>query len=153
MQIATFEFQTTHSSIGYLYSQLDILLIRIAEATKELTNSKLAIANYKNKCKKFNKNITKFKHYLIDTHKFDFSSFEKYWVEIENFKKIRNYLVHQNGISITDTKFIEYINSNPNLKIENDVLIVSKDYLIEISDKIKEFLFKIMERLFEEAKK
>jgi len=152
LEISTMEFQASHSCIGYLYSQLDIFLIRIADIAKDLLRKKTSLANYRNKCKKFNKDIIKFKYYLLDILKIDFSSLEKYWVEIENFKKIRNYIVHQNGIKISDEKFLEYVETNPHLRIENNVLIVPKEYLMETSNIIKDFLFKVMHIIFEKSK-
>lgn len=141
-----------HSGIGYLYSQLDIILLRIAEATKELFKSNQSIGNYKNKCSKFNKDIIKSKQYLIDTYRLDLKQLDLLWYKIENFKKIRNYFIHQNGIYIKDKKFIEYVDSETSLEIKYDRLVISREYLIEISNNIELILNDLMKIIYDTYK-
>ena len=110
------------------------------------------IREYKNKCSKFNKDIIKSKYYLIDIYSIEFKQLDSLWYKIENFKKIRNYFIHQNGVYINDIRFIEYVKSEATLKIEHNRIVVSRDYLIEISDNIKLFLNGLMQIIYDTYK-
>lgn len=142
-----------YSGVGYLYSQFDIFFLNVANQTKGLFKSNKSISNYRNKCKKLNRDIYKSKHYISDTFKINLDEFDNNWIKIENFKKVRNYFVHQNGIFLKDKKLEKFIKEQTNINIIDDKVVFSKDYLIDMCDILIDFLNNVMNKIYETNKK
>ena len=141
-----------YSGVGYLYSQFDIFFLKTANQTKELFKSNKSISSYKNKCKKFNRDIYKSKNYISDTFKINLEEFDNNWIKIENFKKLRNYFVHQNGVFLKDKKFEKFIKDQANINIVDEKIVFSKDYLVEMCDVLIDYLNNIMNKIYESHK-
>lgn len=147
-----FESLFINGGVGYLYSQLDNLLLRIAANTRNLFQVGLALESYNNRCSTYNKAIQKPYHYLIDTFNIDFSSLDKAWSTILTFRKVRNHIIHHNKSYLEDRSFIDYIQTDPNLELYYKNLIVKKEYLIEMSLTIENFLNNLMKIIYETHK-
>ncbi|MDF1532267.1 MAG: hypothetical protein P1P72_08145 [ANME-2 cluster archaeon] len=89
--------------------------------------------------------IEEAKNYLINDASIDFS-IDKSWNEILDIKKIRNCIVHSEGI-LDDCRFAKhirnYISRRHDIFIENDRIILSADYckyVINVLDRILRIL-------------
>ncbi|NMX46720.1 hypothetical protein HBO00_21235 [Pseudomonas sp. WS 5407] len=87
------------SSLGMLYSSLDIALFNIARLVSEITKIDLNPKNYDPKRTKaaFSGDIGTYAKYLIDFHNIDWDDLRVDWMRIDGFRITRNYVIHQGG--------------------------------------------------------
>ncbi len=136
------------SNIGYLYSQLDLLLKEISESTRVLFDSKIKLGDYHNKVKGRNNDIVKSRFYLTEVFRIDFSSIEVQWEDILNFKKVRNIVIHHNCVYFNDPVFMSYLNTRKTVKIVGKSLEFKQGYMDEVLELIELFLNKMMDLIY-----
>ena len=83
-------------------------------------------------------------------------SLDKSWQEVTNIKKIRNKLVHNNGVlepEKSDKEIKEYISHRPDLSIVNDTITISADYNKHVIETFYNFLNNVIFDIYEEKQK
>ncbi len=138
------------SGLSYLYSQFEFLLDEISNRSNELFESVILKKKHKKNPLKRTNGIQKSRLYLIDTFKID--GIERDWEKIDNFRKIRNFFVHSNGNILNNDRIRQYIETEPNLSLFNDEIILTKDYIIDYSKILINYLRLIMDTLYEKRK-
>lgn len=135
----------------YLYSQFEFSLNEIARKTGELFKSEINVEDYKHKCGKFNRGISKFLKYIEVESNINLNDINGDWSKIKQFQKVRNCIVHANGRVKSNYEGLkEYAKATQGVSYDEDFdrITVSKDYLLEMNKVCFEFLNKIMERVW-----
>ena len=117
------------------YSYLETALIQECKIEKNIKSLHLDINDLKGK------GIEQARNYLIKVAGIDFPSNE-IWSEIMNFKDIRNFIVHNEGIlnkSKKAEKIRGYIGRRQDIFIDGDKIILSSDYCKHVINIIAEF--------------
>ena len=136
-----------HSSLVSLYSLLEKNLNQICDQVKKDVGFNIGLEDFAGQ------NIIKTsKVYLAKLVKIDFDKIDKEWIEITNYQKIRNLIVHQNSqLKSIETNHenqklirsfdIEIDNATHNFYIRNRIVI---DKFLKI---IEKFIFEILDQL------
>jgi len=142
----------TLAATSYLFSQFEYLMFETARRTGELFNTEIRIDEYKNKCKANKKGISMALAFIQDYGKISMNDLTSQWSVIKQFQRIRNCIVHSNGIVKSNYKGLDiYASSKDGLSYEKskNQIIIKKDYLIEMGNTCFGFLEKIMEKVWE----
>lgn len=142
---------------SYLFSQFEYLMFAIAKKTGELFNSPVEVDKYAHRCKKNKQGISQALAYIQEYSKISFNDLNGYWSDIKQFQKIRNCIVHANGIVKSNYKGLDaYAETKKNgllYKADSNQIIIKKEYLLELRKKCFDFLEKIMEKVWENRPK
>lgn len=139
------------AATSYLFSQFEYLLFEIAKRTGELYNSATTIEDYNHKCNKNKKGISKALSYIKETSSISDNDLNNQWLDIKQFQRIRNCIVHSNGIVKSNYKGLEtYVVSKNGLSYEKDrdQISIKKEYLVELGNTCFSFLDSIMEKVW-----
>lgn len=140
------------AATSYLYSQLEYLLFEIAKITGKLFNSQIRIEEFKTKCKRDNKGISKSLEFIQISSKISIKDLESDWAEIKKFQMIRNCIVHANGIIKSNYIGLDiYAIQKTGLRLErsSNQVKIRKEYLFEMGKICFNFLDRIMEKVWE----
>jgi len=127
------------SSLTVLYSFFELSLREIVKSEREKRKISLNINDLKGD------GITLYKDYLVKVIGIDLSSIDKFWQEIDKYKKVRNYIIHNESENsdIKKVKLIKEICKKNNYLVfseeTNEVNIVSSDYLIDFAASIENY--------------
>ena len=124
-----------YSSIIQTYSMLEIYLKWLCEKLKKINDFPIGISDLKG-----NSDLEKGKLYLTKIYNIDFNKLNPEWNFLNDMRKIRNQIIHNNGDFTTkDNEIIRIINQNEDLGIMWDeiypTLEPNKDYEIKIKSK------------------
>jgi hypothetical protein len=139
------------SSLGMLYSSLDIALFNIARLVSGITKIDLNPKNYEPKRTEamFSGDIGTYAKYLIDFHNVNWDELRDDWKRIDGFRITRNHVIHQGGeLEPEQFKRFDKISINEEgLSRENSSITISAFYLNEMSDHINIFFDKLCKKL------
>jgi hypothetical protein len=143
------------AATSYLYSQFEYSLIKIAIKTGELLNAPVDLVDFKIKCRKNRNQISKALEYIKEYSKISIIEMEDDWRRIKKFQRIRNCIVHANGIIKSNYEGLDiYAEEHPNLVYEKstDQIKVTKEYLLDMSKICFNYSDKIMEKVWDKVK-
>ncbi|EJN39603.1 hypothetical protein PMI38_00835 [Pseudomonas sp. GM84] len=139
------------SSLGMLYSSLDIALFNIARLVSEITKLDLNPKKYEPKRKEamFSGDIGTYAKYLIDFHNINWDELLHDWMRIDRFRITRNYIIHQGGELEPEQikRFDKIAMTEEGLSRESSSITISAFYLNAMSDHINFFFDKLCKRL------
>lgn len=147
------EFETIFysSSLIFLYAMFEHDLNELCNKIKKIEGFSLSVYDLNGK------GIKRARNYLTKVASIDFeSSLDNEWHILNNFGKIRNALVHNEGrIKKDELNSINQLVKKVNgVDIDqNKVLISSNDLLLELIDKIKRFLNEITSQIISQKTK
>jgi hypothetical protein len=139
------------AATSYLFSQFEYLIFEIAKKTGELYKSKINPDEYENKCKRNNKGISKALAFIQEITGISFIEENHKWSDIKQFQRIRNCIVHSNGIVKSNYDGLDsYAISKKGLVFNKDQnqIKVEKEYLLELGNTCFKFLDTIMEKVW-----
>ena len=144
-----------NSSAIMIYSAFELSLYNVAQDVADSLGKREDLKNYKNnsKNKKFSGYIGKFALYLIETLSLDWEDLSETWKDINDFRSIRNTLIHNGGI-ITETNkkaFDEIAQRSFGLSRERDLIKIELIYLDQITDIIIYFFDSLCEKINTQA--
>ena len=94
-----------------------------------------------------------YKDYLFKHHYSDFSEVQSEWDIINDFQKIRNNIVHSNGVILNDEtkktiELNEALNKYPSIKVwQKTFWIIDSEILFQFNDTIRNFLTKVITKI------
>ncbi|MFA4935495.1 MAG: hypothetical protein WC568_06635 [Candidatus Methanoperedens sp.] len=120
------------------YSYFEKELFTLCKNLKESKQYSLDVTNSEGK------GIEKVKNYLNEVRYFDISKHNKTktWPEITNIRKIRNLIVHNDGILDRldkDKAIRKYIAGRSDISIKGDEIIIDPDYCRHVVDTLEKF--------------
>lgn len=150
------EHSFTFAGVSYLYSQLETKLIEIKNSNRDcfISESNNCNDNYKNKELKNKSKLLPLVKYIKSQNKISFTGeFQTNWRIICDFNKVRNRIVHNNGMC-TDVFIASQIISNCKkygLKTHNNEIVITYEYLVNITRIVCLFLTKLMEMIWKKS--
>ena len=134
---------------SFLFSQFEDFLTTIAKRVQTLFDIDDSIEDYVYQCNK--STILCIRNYIQKFSEVDLVKLNVSWLEITQFRKIRNHIVHSNGkLPSNSKKLINYATSKAGLSYEQseNKIKVSKEYLIDLSNTCFDYLEHLMERIW-----
>jgi hypothetical protein len=131
------------SSAAMIYSAFELSLRSVAEAVSEVTGVKKNVKKYKGKSSDalFCGDIGTYALYLIEVHQLEWSELDEMWGRINNFRFVRNHMVHKGGeLDIGDYKFFDEISADEEgLSREGEIIFIDFFYLTQVVELMKDF--------------
>lgn len=141
------------SSAAMIYSAFEVSLRSVAQIVSEVTGVERNVKKYEGKpAANMNilpRSIGNYALYLINVHHLDWVGLEKMWAQIDDFRFVRNRIVHETGeLDVKDfKKFDEICADQCGLSRDEDAIIIELFYLSQVVDVMKEFLKALCSRL------
>ncbi|MDH0132484.1 hypothetical protein N7381_04440 [Pseudomonas asiatica] len=139
------------SSLGMLYSSLDIALFNVARLVSQITKIDRNPKNYEpaKRDPKFAGDIGTYARYLIDFHKLNWHELRDEWARIDRFRIIRNYIIHQGGELEPEQlkRFDAIAKTEEGLSRDDTSITISTFYLNSIFDHVDHFFDKLCKKL------
>jgi hypothetical protein len=139
------------AATSYLFSQFEYLISEIAKKTGELFKSTINPEEFEHKCRRNKKGISKALAFIQETSGISINEVNFQWSDIKQFQRIRNCIVHSNGIVKSNYNGLDsYAKSKKGLVYNKDQnqIKVEKEYLLELGNTCFNFLDKIMEKVW-----
>ena len=144
------------SSIIQTYSMLEVYLKWLCERLRKINQNPFGIADLKG-----NSDLEKGKLYLKRVYNLDFSKLEPEWSFLNDMRKIRNQIIHNNGeFQTKDIEIIRIIEKiellgrmwddiEPEMKPNTDyeIKIVSKELNIKFINNVRTFFAKVLSEI------
>jgi len=131
-----FPNRTRYFLITQTHSMLEVYLKWFCEKLKSINGNPIGISDLKG-----NSDLEKGKLYLKRIYEIDFSRLEPEWSFLNDMRKIRNQIIHNNGkFKTKDSEILRIINQIPELgRLWDDIypeLDDNEEYEIKISSKV-----------------
>ena len=131
-----FPNRTRYFLITQAHSMLEVYLKWLCEKLKSINGNPIGISDLKG-----NSDLEKGKLYLKKIYEIDFSRLEPEWSFLNDMRKIRNQIIHNNGkFKTKDSEILRIINQIPELgRLWDDIypeLDENEEYEIKISSKV-----------------
>ena len=148
-----------YSSVSYIFTQFEIKLIEILGYSKMFFKIENEL-NYDMICQNIRKEKLDIKgifNKIKTTTEISFENIlEVEWQILDDFKEVRNIIVHHNGVTI-ETKIQKVlsrkINREKGLNSKWDQIIITKEYLLFVLSKICSFIDSVIEIIWEKHQK
>lgn len=138
------------SSLLMVFAMLEDTSRELAKAARTLSGAKLKFKEVNG-----NNDVVKANLYLKKVTNINFDEVNEEWNKITKYTKIRNFIIHHNSRLSSDNeraneRFIEYINGETRLKLEDNILsIVDKSYIESFLEDSLKYLYHISAELEE----
>ncbi|VXB28042.1 conserved hypothetical protein [Pseudomonas sp. 8BK] len=139
------------SSAAMIYSAFETSLYSVAQAVSDVTDIKTSVKKFKKKSddNRFSGVIGNYAQYLIEVHKVEWDELDETWGKIDNFRFIRNSIVHNGGaLNVEDFEFYDEISTHEaGLSRDGNLILMDFVYLTQISKFMKVFFEKLCLKL------
>jgi hypothetical protein len=139
------------SSATMIYSAFENSLCSVAQAVSDVTEIKHNVKRFKKKSddKRFVGSIGNHALYLIEVHKVAWGELDELWGRIDNFRIVRNCIVHNGGeLDVESIPFFDEISTHESgLSRDGGLILMDFFYLTQIVELMKEFFETLCLRL------
>lgn len=139
------------SSSAMIYATFERSLYSVVQAVTNVTEVNANLKKYKKKSKDecFSGCIGTYILYLIEVHNVDWDGLEKMWGRIDDFRFVRNKIIHEGGeLEEGDWEQFDKIAAEEyGLSRDGEIILLDLFYLTGVVDVMKEFLDALCRRL------
>lgn len=139
------------SSAAMIYSAFETSLCSVAQAVSDVTEIKASVKKFNKKSddERFLGGIGNYALYLIEIHKVDWVELNEMWGRINNFRFVRNRIVHEGGeLGVDEFKVFDEISKHESgLSRDDNLILMDFFYLTQIVELMKDFFDALCLRL------
>lgn len=139
------------SSAAMIYSAFETALYSVSQVVSDVTEVKINVRKYKKKSddQRFLGCIGSYARYLIETHSVEWDELDEMWDRINNFRLVRNCIVHEGGeLGVDDFDFFDRISTlESGLHRKGEIIIMDFFYLSQMVELMKDFFAALCTRL------
>lgn len=139
------------SSAAMIYSAFEIALRSLSQVVSDVTEVKINVKKYKKKSddERFLGCIGGYARYLIEIHKVEWDELDEMWGRIDNFRLVRNWIVHDGGeLEVHDFDSFDKISTLENgLHRKEETIFIDLFYLSQIVELMKDFFAALCKKL------
>jgi hypothetical protein len=139
------------SSAVMIYSAFETSLFSVAQAVSDVTEVKKNIKKFKKKSddKRFLGSVGNYASYLIEVHKVAWGELDGMWGRIDNFRFVRNCIVHNGGeLDVENVAFFDEMSTHESgLSRDKYLILMDFFYLTQIVEVMKDFFEELCLRL------